>query len=595
MIAERPRAYSYIRMSTDIQLKGDSLRRQLEASEKFAGEHNLELVEDFNLRDIGVSAFKGKNIVEGKLGTFIQAVENGDIDRGSYLLVESLDRLSRQETFKSLKLFLEILDLGVNIATLSDGFVFKSDNVNEMQLMMSILIMSRAHEESQIKKSHRIGAAWANKRKDGSVKLTKTCPAWLELNEDRKSFTVLRDKSKIVKRIFQLAADGYGNSRIAKRFNTEGVPTLGRSKGWYTSTIDKTLKNRAVLGEFQPHKLVDRKRVPEGDPIPGYFPKIIDETLFYEVEAARQLRKISGSGRKGKFNSNLFSGIAKCGYCGAPMQYVDKGKGPKGGQYLVCSDAQRGLPCINKGWRYKDFEELFLTYVEELDLKKILAGKQDNTELKALEDRLVILKGELSSKQEEQERVYQLFIDGGSSSDFVASKLSDIGTQITELENQISQIGERIEIARSQDINQSKSSEHLAQLLNALKTEDGNLEDLRTRLSASIKSIVTSLELFREGMTPIKRTEIRQPQFHEAEQDEFLSAMRFEEGYLKVSDRPFFIVRFGETEYRKVSVDLTNPRSRERLVEVSTQNVWSRYQADGTEHHLRKQKQETSN
>ena len=40
-----PRAFSYLRLSTDVQLKGDGLRRQLEASKKYAAEHGLDLVE----------------------------------------------------------------------------------------------------------------------------------------------------------------------------------------------------------------------------------------------------------------------------------------------------------------------------------------------------------------------------------------------------------------------------------------------------------------------------------------------------------------------------------------------------------------------
>ena len=43
---KRRKAYSYIRMSTDAQLKGDSLRRQLENSSRYIADNNLELVED---------------------------------------------------------------------------------------------------------------------------------------------------------------------------------------------------------------------------------------------------------------------------------------------------------------------------------------------------------------------------------------------------------------------------------------------------------------------------------------------------------------------------------------------------------------------
>ena len=46
-------AYSYIRFSTPEQMKGDSLRRQLEASRKYAAEHDLVL--DDTLRDLGKS------------------------------------------------------------------------------------------------------------------------------------------------------------------------------------------------------------------------------------------------------------------------------------------------------------------------------------------------------------------------------------------------------------------------------------------------------------------------------------------------------------------------------------------------------------
>lgn len=78
-----PLAYSYVRMSTDIQLKGDSLRRQKEASIRYAEANNLSIVENFQLEDIGVSAFKGKNVSDGALGRFLKAVESGEVAEGS--------------------------------------------------------------------------------------------------------------------------------------------------------------------------------------------------------------------------------------------------------------------------------------------------------------------------------------------------------------------------------------------------------------------------------------------------------------------------------------------------------------------------------
>ncbi|MGY3427856.1 DNA invertase Pin-like site-specific DNA recombinase [Bradyrhizobium sp. F1.13.4] len=173
----RPKAYSYVRMSTDLQLKGDSLRRQREASRKYAEKHDLELVEDFDLHDIGVSAYKGKNLASGAFGRFLEAVREMKIEQGSYLLVESFDRMSRQEPMVALKPFMEIVEAGLTLVTLDDERVFRG-KISFEDLIISIAKMSRANEESA-RKSDRLSQAWKAKRAViGQEKLTARCPSW---------------------------------------------------------------------------------------------------------------------------------------------------------------------------------------------------------------------------------------------------------------------------------------------------------------------------------------------------------------------------------------------------------------------------------
>src|SRR5690606_6486333 len=94
----KPIAYSYIRFSTSEQSKGDSLRRQIKLSEDYAVQNNLELDKSLNLRDLGVSAFKGDNKDKGALSHFLKLVKEKKIQKGAFLIVESLDRLSRAQT-----------------------------------------------------------------------------------------------------------------------------------------------------------------------------------------------------------------------------------------------------------------------------------------------------------------------------------------------------------------------------------------------------------------------------------------------------------------------------------------------------------------
>ena len=154
----KPRAYSYLRFSTPDQSRGDSFRRQADKARKFAAQNDLELSED-SYQDLGVSAYRGRNIVEGQLGKFLEAVESGKIKRGSYLLVENLDRLSRDRLMPALNRFHSILEAGINIATLNDGTVYTKDSINDLTgLIIPLVYMSRANEES-VTKSERGRAA----------------------------------------------------------------------------------------------------------------------------------------------------------------------------------------------------------------------------------------------------------------------------------------------------------------------------------------------------------------------------------------------------------------------------------------------------
>jgi DNA invertase Pin-like site-specific DNA recombinase len=87
-------AYSYIRWSSDIQSKGDSLRRQLEMTRLICREHGWHLDESL-AHDNGISAFNGSNLQNGSLGHFLKAVEAKYINTPCVLVVEALDRLTR--------------------------------------------------------------------------------------------------------------------------------------------------------------------------------------------------------------------------------------------------------------------------------------------------------------------------------------------------------------------------------------------------------------------------------------------------------------------------------------------------------------------
>jgi DNA invertase Pin-like site-specific DNA recombinase len=77
-------------------------------AEEYCSKHGLEL-HPVSYRDLGVSAFKRKNVERGALAAFIDAVKTGKVAKDSYLIIEQFDRLSRAEVDVALKLLLDLL------------------------------------------------------------------------------------------------------------------------------------------------------------------------------------------------------------------------------------------------------------------------------------------------------------------------------------------------------------------------------------------------------------------------------------------------------------------------------------------------------
>lgn len=490
-----PRAYSYIRMSTDLQIKGDSWRRQSQLSIEYAQKHGLILDEEFQLKDIGISAYTGENVQSGEFGAFLRAVKSGQIPKGSYLLVESLDRISRQTPTTAAVTFLDLINNGINLVTLSDGQLFKAGDTDWVQLVVSIVGMARAYEESRTK-SDRVGQAWSNKRDNAeSKKLTRICPAWLKLSPDRKSFSILEGRDAVVRRIFEESLSGVGTFAITKRLNHDQVPPFGKSDGWVQSYVAKILKNRAVIGEYQPHKMLSGKRVPEGDAIKGYFPAIIEPELFYGVQSARRDRAAYPSaGRKGEQLSNLFTNIAKCRYCGSPMHFVNKGKGPKGGTYLKCSKAIKGLECVKTSWRYSDFEKSFLYFVSEVDLETIFEASSINQERKILESKSIELNERIHDAKSRRDRIFETIKESTVSVKFLGAKLDEIQTEIEALEDELSRL--TVETTLKSD---TISPEMLReQIMHIQEGKYANYLD-RTSVANKLKTLIKSLYVAPQG------------------------------------------------------------------------------------------------
>lgn len=464
------KAISYIRFSSEKQADGDSKNRQLKAAREYATSHNLEL-DDSTYQDLGISAFKGKNLSDGALGAFIEALRIGKIQRGTVLIVESLDRLSRLPVNDALRNFQNIIHLGAVIVTLHDNQIYdtKSINDNWTKLIIALAVMARANEESKIKGS-RIKDSWDARRKAGGI-ITGVCPSWLTRDGDK--WKLIPQKVQVVEKIFKLALDGNGTPAIARILNEEEVPTMVSAKEWTFGPIAAILKNEAVIGT-----LVSKKGGAE--PILNYYPAIITEELFKEVRARVSGRKWVGGRSTLKVN-NLFTGYSYCIQCGGRMRAVS---GNKLFSYVRCQSAYSGGACKAEKISYEAVEECILKqfHAQNRDLIPTVESLPENIQAS--------LSAELHLEQTKLNRMLDLFEATGGDVGEITTRMKPIREKIAELKAAMAALTSTPTIKAGQ----------IRRWWEEMGTVDGEERtELRLKIQASIRRFLKKVEFDHVG------------------------------------------------------------------------------------------------
>jgi DNA invertase Pin-like site-specific DNA recombinase len=404
------RAIAYLRFSADDQAKGNSIARQTANTERYCQRIGLERVE--TLVDDGYSAFKGHQISKGALGRFLTLADKGKY-KGYALVVEQMDRLSRQGIIETSDLLRRILKAGLEVHVTQPNRVIRS--LDDVTTAILNVMESYAAQEYSRKLRERVGCAWAAKKRNGAngISITNKLPGWLE-GRSGEPIRVNEEKAKVVRQIFEWTVNGMGKRLVTRRLNEQKVPTFGggkkHSEHWVHSYIQKILTNRAVLGDYQPRK----GRKPDGEPRINFYPPVVTLELFQRVQQAMASRRIvtpngvtgKHPGRTGKV-SNLFDGLITDRTMQMPMHYSDKGKRSRPQLVTNCKDINGARPnTIN----YARFEKMFLRFLDDLDWTTIL-DITESDELRRQEEIIVSLNLDITRGESEAVKIVDLLVD----------------------------------------------------------------------------------------------------------------------------------------------------------------------------------------
>ncbi|RPX43526.1 recombinase family protein [Pseudomonas aeruginosa] len=327
-----PAAYAYIRYSRAVQQTGDSENRQYTALELF--EHTTGIAIAEVVYDRGKSAFRGDNAKTGKFKEILDRIEQGSIHKGDFLVVESIDRITRQRVLDGVELLQGILKKGINIYTTTDQKTYSYNDPSRdfENLLMISLIAKRANEESETK-SKRLLSSW-NKRREKAqsgeiiIKKGNSIPYGLSVVDGQ--FVINEEEQKEIQTLFEYLLT-YGLNTAIKKIN------LISKRTWNNGTVNKIITNKTVIGCLATHRVEyenGKSRKISTGYIENYYPKLISTALFYQaLDKMKERKSKNYNGRRTEQDFNIFKNQIFCLSCGDKIYYDHRGSRYKGKIY----------------------------------------------------------------------------------------------------------------------------------------------------------------------------------------------------------------------------------------------------------------------
>lgn len=390
-----PKVYSYLRFSDPRQSTGSSAARQMDYARRWAAERGLVLDELLSLRDEGLSGYHQRHVTHGALGVFLRAIEAGLVDAGSVLIVEGLDRLSRAEPMDAQAQLAQIINAGITVVTAADGQEYSREIIkaNPFKLILSLVVMIRAHEESDTK-SKRVRAAirrqcegWVAGTWRGVIRNGKD-PHWVRLKsqvientchlKNNPQFELVPERAAALRFAIDRFQAGWGAVQIVREMAARGLVLTDAGK-LGAGNLYKTLRKRLLVGE--------REMAVGGEVyrLVGYYPALLAEAEWDALQLAMDRRtRTRGVGEIPSIITGL--GIAVCGYCGGAISTKNimtrkraaDGRPQPGHRRLMCNTHASGAGCPVPGsWQAAPVERALMLYcADQLRMETLLRGDE---------------------------------------------------------------------------------------------------------------------------------------------------------------------------------------------------------------------------
>ncbi|MDZ7370220.1 MAG: recombinase family protein [candidate division KSB1 bacterium] len=445
----------YIRVSTEDQAReGYSIAAQKSKLQAYCLSQGWE-IEDFYIDD----GYSAKDLNRPEMKRMIKNIQKGLID---CVLVYRLDRLTRSvlDLYKLLEIFEKH-----NCKFKSATEVY--DTTTAMGRMFITIVAALAQWERE-NIGERVKIGLYQKVKEGGWHGGRT-PYGYRQGEEGDNLEIDEEEAKTVRLIYDLYLSGKGDHRIAGILNRMGRRTRNGNE-WTGKVIRDILQNPAYTGNIRYM----------GEVHQGFMPAIISREIFEQAQKSRESRR--GKHPRRNASTYLFSGVMKCGRCGAWMNGKANYKVLNGKQFhyklYVCINKITGacdMPLLNEADIESTLVQFLSQYRDDAVSLEVAAAmeKQDSIqeEMKAIEHQLEQIK--------KRKRKWQVAY---ANEVITLDDLRELTKKDNELEKTLQQ---RYEDLKAQSAEEQKSPELIAAIIShflenwAFLTEEEKKECIR--------------------------------------------------------------------------------------------------------------------
>lgn len=461
LVVRKTKIYVYSRVSSDKQVEdGSGMNRQESSDLLELALGNYENYDIEKIKDEGVSAYHNKNITEGELGKFIDRCKNGEVEAGSILMLEALDRFTRTPLTEAQKNLNYVLDNNVIIHEFLNGTIHRK---NELTGAIHAVISLYAANQYSEKLAHRVifktlerieaieeGKVGEGKDEEGHTLAIKSAGQNKWWSDCSSGYVKKhKDHFKAARKIVELMLKGWGNTKILDYLN-ENYPPPRRAKnrnikGWGLNIIRTFHLGNSLVGEklieiTDPSKIQERNEDKDKKAnkskytlkftIPDYYPPVCTQKELDDIREIKSDKQQSKS--PNKKHIGIFTGLraAYCEQCGASIQaFKSKAKTKYEAFRYKCSGKSTNTTNCSNGTFDSRIVELAL--INTLMMHFVKPEKDEN--------RFAELKKEIENLEAQKRNLIDTVRLVGPDED-IAKSIQRVKSNIEDRESQLNQM-----------------------------------------------------------------------------------------------------------------------------------------------------------